>query len=80
MGRKVNKAEAVDTITELRKAGLTVAQIGARLGIKRTQVGRYIKQFDIPWTPREGASVCPHCLRDIEESPDYAGGVHQSRL
>lgn len=55
---KVNKAEAVERIAQLRRDGKTIRQICAEVGLSKTHVARFIKIFGM-----QGAGVphCPHC-------------------
>ena len=45
---KIAKAEAVEKITALRKLGLSCRQIGERMGLSKSRVSTYCKEFGIP--------------------------------
>ena len=59
MTRRLDKAQTVDTIAELRAEGLPVREIVGRLGIGKSQVWRYIKTFGI--YKDDPPPKCPHC-------------------
>ena len=50
-----------ETLTPLRSAGLSYADISAKIGMSRSRVGELCKQLKIPGPTKEPADVCPHC-------------------
>lgn len=60
MARKGNKAEIVEQISALKAEGLSNRAVAERLGMTKSNVGKYVVNFRIPskWGQKR---ICPHC-------------------
>lgn len=63
---KVAKALAVERITEMRAKGYSLNEIAVRVGLSRSRITEYIRDFKIPMASKR-TKICPHCGMDTKK-------------